>query len=208
VAAMTRFEPCHKRIRAVLDDEVVVDTTDALYVWERPNYPQYYIPRGDVAGDIASMDGVRTHDEFPDHVRFDWRAMDAWYEEDEEVFVHPRDPYKRVDILPTSRAVRVEIEGTVVAESTRASFLFETGLGRRTYIPIDDVHMALFEPTESSSMCPYKGTARYWSVKINDVVHEDVAWAYDAPLRESAPIAGLVAFYDERVEVFVDGVKQ
>jgi uncharacterized protein (DUF427 family) len=104
--------------------------------------------------------------------------------------------------------VRVEIDGVVVAESTRASFLFETGLWRRTYFPIEDVRVELLEPTASSSMCPYKGTARYWSARVNGVVHDDVAWTYDSPLRESAPIAELVAFYDERTDVYVDGVKQ
>jgi uncharacterized protein (DUF427 family) len=134
--------------------------------------------------------------------------MDSWFEEDVEVFVHPRSPHTRIDALISSRIVRVEMNGIVLAESHRPTFLFETGLPRRTYFPKVDVHMELFIPTQTSSMCPYKGTARYWSVRpeITDAV--DVAWSYPTPLPESAPIAGLVAFYDERVDLFVDGVQQ
>jgi uncharacterized protein (DUF427 family) len=134
--------------------------------------------------------------------------MDAWFEEDEEVFVHPRDPYKRVDALRSSRTVRIEVGGIVVAETTRPTFLFETGLPRRTYFPKLDVRMDLLDPTDSSTMCPYKGTARYWSVRAGDEVHTNLAWSYDSPVRESAPIADLVAFYDEKVDLFVEGRPQ
>jgi uncharacterized protein (DUF427 family) len=147
-------------------------------------------------------------DALRDRVRFAWGAMDAWFEEDEEVFVHPRSPYTRVDILRSSRSVRIEVAGAVVAETIRSTFLFETGLPRRTYIPKLDVRMDLLDPTPSATMCPYKGTARYWSVRVGGEVHPDLAWSYDAPFRESAPIAGLVAFYDEHVDVFVDGQLQ
>ena len=143
-----------------------------------------------------------------DRVRFDWSAMDAWFEEDEEIIVHPRSPYTRIDALASSRHVRIEIDGVTVAETTHPTFLFETDLPRRTYIPKTDVRMDLLEPTDSSTQCPYKGTARYWSVRTNDAVHTDLAWSYDAPLRESAPIAGLVAFYDDKVDVYVDGELQ
>jgi uncharacterized protein (DUF427 family) len=143
-----------------------------------------------------------------DRVRFDWGAMEAWFEEDEEVFVHPRSPYTRVDILRASRPVRIEVDGVVVAETTHPTFLFETGLPRRSYIPKLDVRMDLLDPTPSATMCPYKGTARYWSVRAGGSLHRDLAWSYVAPFRESAPIAGLVAFYDEKVDVFVDGELQ
>jgi uncharacterized protein (DUF427 family) len=134
--------------------------------------------------------------------------MDAWFEEDEEVFVHPRDPYTRVDILRSSRSVRIGVAGVVVAETTHPTFLFETNLPRRTYVPKLDVRMDLLESTDSATMCPYKGTARYWSIRAGDEVHRDLAWSYDAPFRESGPIAGLVAFYDEKVDVYVDGILQ
>jgi uncharacterized protein (DUF427 family) len=234
-----RVEPAPKRVRIMLGGAVIADTTDAVYVWENPSYPQYYIPRRDVApgvlketgvtsrspsrgtaqhysvagGDRVADDAAWCYTDSPievlrDRVRFDWWAMEAWFEEDEEVFVHPRSPYTRVDILRSSRTVRVEVAGVVVAETVRPTFLFETGLPRRTYIPKLDVRMDLLEPTPSSTMCPYKGTARYWSVRAGGEVFADLAWSYDAPFRESAPIAGLVAFYDEKVDVFVDGELQ
>jgi len=161
-------------------------------------------------GDRVAEDAAWCHRDSPfeelrARVRFDWGAMDAWFEEDEEVFVHPRSPYTRVDILRASRPVRIEVDGVVVAETTHPTFLFETGLPRRTYIPKLDVRMDLLEATDSATMCPYKGTARYWSVRTGTGLHRDLAWSYDAPFRESAPIAGLVAFYDEKVDVFVDG---
>jgi uncharacterized protein (DUF427 family) len=234
-----RVEPAQKRIRIMLGGVVVADTTDALYVWENPSYPQYYIPLADVApgalketattsrspsrgtarhysvhgGDRVAEDAAWCYADSPiealtDRVRFDWWAMDAWFEEDEEVFVHPRSPYTRVDILRASRTVRIEIAGEVVAETTHPTFLFETGLPRRTYVPKLDVRMDRLEPTRSLTMCPYKGTARYWSVRAGGQLHTDLAWSYDAPFRESAPIAGLVAFFDEKVDVFVDGALQ
>jgi uncharacterized protein (DUF427 family) len=165
-------------------------------------------------GDRVAEDAAWCYADSPiealrDRVRFDWGAMDAWFEEDEEVFVHPRSPYTRVDILRSSRSVRIEVDGQVVAETIRPTFLFETGLPRRTYVPKLDVRMELLDPTDSMTMCPYKGTARYWSVRTGGgTVHRDLAWSYDAPFRESTPIAGLVAFFDEKVDVYVDGTLQ
>jgi uncharacterized protein (DUF427 family) len=143
-----------------------------------------------------------------DHIRFEWRAMDAWFEEDEEVFVHPRSPYTRVDVLPSSRNVRVEIDGVVVAETTRAHVLHETGLPPRWYIPKDDVRMELLTPTDSATQCPYKGTAEYWTVRVGDRELADSAWSYPEPLPESRRIAGLVCFYNEKVDLTIDGELQ
>ena len=147
-------------------------------------------------------------EELRDHIRFDWNAMDAWFEEDEEVFTHARSPYVRVDILPTSRTVRVEIDGVVLADSPRAQVLFETGLPARWYVPKVDVRMDLLDATDHASHCPYKGQAEYWSARVGDKLEENVAWSYRAPLPESAGIAGYVAFFDERVDLFVDGERQ
>jgi uncharacterized protein (DUF427 family) len=130
--------------------------------------------------------------------------MDHWFEEDEEVFVHARDPYTRIDILPSSRRVRVEIDGVTVADTTHASFLYETGLPTRYYLPKTDVRMDLLTPTDTVTMCPYKGDARYWSVTVDGQTHENVVWGYDAPLPESQKVVGLVSFYNEKVDVYVD----
>jgi uncharacterized protein (DUF427 family) len=147
-------------------------------------------------------------EELRDHIRFDWDAMDAWFEEDEEVFVHARSPYVRVDILPTSRRVRIEAGGVVLADSPRARVLHETGLSPRWYVPKVDVRMDLLVPTDQASRCPYKGEAEYWSARVGDKVEENIAWSYATPLPESERIAGYIAFYDERVDLFVDGERR
>jgi uncharacterized protein (DUF427 family) len=147
-------------------------------------------------------------EELRDLVRLDWPAMDAWFEEDEEVFTHPRSPYTRVDILPSSRHVRIEIDGVTVGESSSPMLLFETGLPVRYYLSKPHVRLDLLEHTDTSTHCPYKGRAEYWSLRTAGAVHTDIAWSYPTPLPESERVAGLIAFYDEKVEVYVDGVLQ
>jgi uncharacterized protein (DUF427 family) len=163
-------------------------------------------------GEEAAGAAVRYEDspieELRDLIRLDWDAMDAWFEEDEEVFTHPRDPYTRVDILPSSRHVRVEVDGVTVAESASPRLLFETGLPVRYYLPKTHVRLELLSPTDSASHCPYKGQAEWWSVRAGDNLHEDLAWSYRTPLPESQRIAGLIAFYNEKVDIYVDGVLQ
>jgi uncharacterized protein (DUF427 family) len=147
-------------------------------------------------------------EELRDSIRLDWDAMDAWFEEDEQVFTHPRDPYTRVDILPSSRHIRVEVDGVTIAETAKPTLLFETGLPTRFYLPKTHVRMDLLTPTDTVSHCPYKGQAEYWSVRAGDAVHADLAWSYRTPLPESQKIAGLISFYNEKVDIFVDGVLQ
>jgi uncharacterized protein (DUF427 family) len=135
--------------------------------------------------------------------------MTEWLEEDEPVYVHPRDPFKRVDILASSRRVRVELDGVTVAESSQPRVLFETGLPPRYYLPLPDLRMDLLRPSETSTRCPYKGTAAYWSVDTSAEaeagrLHRDVVWIYRSPLPESQKIAGLACFYNERVDLYVD----
>ena len=138
-----------------------------------------------------------------DYVRFDWDAMDAWYEEDEEVFTHPRSPTTRVDILPSSRHVKVLKGDEVLAESTKAHVLHETHLPPRWYIPKVDVRMDSLTLSETVTHCPYKGTTVHYSSTDGT---EDIAWSYPAPLPESIRVAGLVSFYPDKVTVLVDGV--
>jgi uncharacterized protein (DUF427 family) len=233
-----RIETGAKRIRAYLGGAVVADTTTPLLVWERPQYPAYYFPIADVQAELVATDAVVRspsrgdgrrfsvraggklaegaavrHETSPleplrDAIRLDWSAMDAWFEEDEEVFTHPRDPYTRVDILASSRHVRVEVDGVTVAESASPRLLFETGLPVRYYLPKPHVRMDLLTSTETVTHCPYKGRAGWWSVRSGDTVHQDLAWSYAAPLPESQKIAGLVSFYHEKVALYVDGVLQ
>lgn len=140
--------------------------------------------------------------------RLNWDAMDAWFEEDEQVFTHPRDPYTRVDILASSRQVRVEVDGATIAESTSPRLLFETGLPVRYYLPKTHVRLDLLDPTDTVSHCPYKGDAEWWSVRTANTVHDDLAWSYRTPLPESQKVAGLIAFYNEKVDIYLDGVLQ
>jgi uncharacterized protein (DUF427 family) len=144
-----------------------------------------------------------------DYISFDWDQMDAWFEEDEEVYVHARDPYKRVDALHSSRHVKVVVAGETVAESHRPLLLFETELPTRYYIPKVDVRMDLLVPSGSRTRCPYKGEAKYYSVKIGDNQVKDIAWYYPFPVPECPRIENLVCFYNERVDaLYVDGELQ
>lgn len=131
---------------------------------------------------------------------FYWNRVDHWYEEDEEIFVHPRDPYKRIDVLPSSRSVKVTLGGQTVAETTRAHFLFETGMPTRYYMPADDVRMDLLTPSDNRTACPYKGEAVYWSATIDGETYEDIVWGYPEPVPECPRIKGLMCFYNENVE--------
>ena len=141
-------------------------------------------------------------------IRFDWDAMDGWFEEDEEVFVHPHDPYSRIDILHSSRHVEIEVNGVTVADTHQPTLLFETGLPTRYYIPKVDVRLDLLTPTATTTGCAYKGFARYWAVEAGGESFEDLAWSYPTPLPENVKIAGLVAFLNEKVDVIVDGERQ
>ncbi len=168
----------------------VGDRVEENAVW---SYPQPHEEQASLAGYVA----------------FYWNRMDQWFEEDEEVLVHPRDPYKRVDVLRSSRHVRVEIGGVTVAESHRPWLLFETGLPTRYYLSPEDVRLDLLEPTDTQTQCPYKGVARYWSVRAGGEVREDVAWSHPFPVPECPKIAGLICFYNERVDaIYVDGERE
>ncbi|MEO7352053.1 MAG: DUF427 domain-containing protein [Marmoricola sp.] len=236
-AAKDRVEPAPRRVRGVVDGAVVFDTDRALYVWEWPYYPQYYVPLDDVeerllvdegrelrlhlgtarrhglrVGDVERSQAARVFADDADlglksHVRFEWDAMDAWFEEDEQIFVHPRNPYVRVDALRSHRSVRVELDGVVLAESTSPVLVFETGLPTRYYMDRSDVAFEHLEVSATRTRCPYKGiTSDYWSVRTPSGLHEDLAWCYDFPTPAVQAITGMVAFYDEKVDVVVDEI--
>ena len=145
-------------------------------------------------------------DDLAGYIALDFDAFD-WYEEDERVFGHPRDPFHRVDVRGTSRPIRIEVDGELVAETTDARLLFETQLPTRFYVPREDVRAEL-RPTDSRSYCPYKGHASYWSLEAGGSVLEDIGWTYAEPLPDAVSIKGLVAFWDEQVDVFVDGERR
>jgi len=187
-------------------DGALVPTGETAHSPSRGDAAVYTV----VAGGREAAGAARIHPDSPlpelrDAVAFEWEAMDHWFEEDEEVYVHPRDPYTRVDILRSSREVRVDVAGVTVARSSRPTLLFETGLPVRTYLPKTDVRMDLLVPSGTVTRCPYKGTAEYWAVVVDGERYPDLAWSYPFPAAESAKIAGLVAFYDEKVDTVVDG---
>jgi len=229
-----RIESNPKWIRGFRNGVLVVDSRDSKFVWEIPYYPAWYFPLAGIRGELVDngrrvdspergagtrydlvVDGMSIPDaawrhlesrELGDLVRIEWDAVDSWFEEDIEVFVHPRSPEARIDALRSSRHVRVSIDGVSVADSSRGTVLYETGLPPRYYLPQTDVQMDLLTPTDTTTACPYKGWAQYWNVTVNGTVHEDLVWGYRTPLPESAAIAGLVCFYNEKVDIEIDGV--
>jgi uncharacterized protein (DUF427 family) len=203
-----RFEPSPKWVRARIGSEVAVDSRRAVLVWEPGHQvPVYAFPREDVRIDLLDPSDVSTFDDpdLADHVAVRWAAMAAWYEEDERVLGHPRDPFKRLDVRQSSREVRVELDGVVLAESRLTRLLFETHLPTRYYIPPEDVRRDLLEPSPTTSFCAYKGQASYWSANLDGTVHEDVAWTYRDPLPDNSQIKDLVCFFNEKTDISVDG---
>src|SRR5829696_3156191 len=163
---------------------------------------------GDRVADNAVWGYLEPLDSAPplaDYLAFYWRKMDHWYEEDEEVFVHPRDPYHRVDVLESSRHVRVSVNGEVVAETDHPKILFETGLPPRYYIPPEDFREEALVPSDKETQCPYKGVASYYSVEAGGQQVEDLIWYYSEPIPEAAKIKGHLAFFNEKVDLEVDG---
>ncbi len=194
-------------------DAKLVETGETLRSPSRGEGTRYDMVLTGVDGERTLPNAAWRHldspvEELRDLVRIEWDALDAWFEEDVEVFVHPRSPEVRVDALASSRHVRVLVDGVVVAESVRPTVLYETGLPARYYLPKTDVRMDLLTPTELTTACPYKGWAEYWNVTVNGTNHENLAWGYRTPLPESAEIAGLVCFYNEKVDIEIDGVVQ
>lgn len=143
-----------------------------------------------------------------DHLAAYWNQMDEWLEEDEPAIVHPRDEYHRIDVLDTSRHVKVSVGGEVVAESRRARVLYETSLPARWYLPREDVRPDVLEPSETRTGCAYKGFASYFSVRVGDTLEQDLVWTYPEPRHEAQRIAGYLCFFNERVDLEIDGERQ
>lgn len=236
IVPVGHVEPVPRRIRGTVGGRIAFDTRRALYVWERRPYPQFSIPVEDLVDGTLVDEGhseqrgagsARRHslrvgselragaawvwaDDAPEPlhgtVRFEWVALDSWFEEDELVFVHPRSPYARVDTRRSSSSVRVEIDGVVLADAPNCVKLFETGLPTRYYLDRPYVDLTRLRPTDTVSSCPYKGTTSgYWSFDSEVGAHEDIAWAYDHPTNQVDGVAGMITFYNERVDLYVDG---
>jgi uncharacterized protein (DUF427 family) len=140
-------------------------------------------------------------------VILDFGAFDAWYEEDELNVGHPRDPFHRIDVLPSSRPVRLELDGQVLAVSSRPTLLFEAMLPTRYYLPRADVTAELV-PSPTRTWCAYKGQASYFSAPAGGRLVPDIAWTYTEPRHDAAQVRDLIAFFDERIDVILDGERR
>jgi uncharacterized protein (DUF427 family) len=215
IGAKLLYETAHLPVYYVPEDDLrhdLLEPTDTETHCPHKGEASYRSLR---VGDRFEPDAVWTYREpiapaafLAGHAAFYWRKLDQWFVEDEQVLGHPRDPYHRIDGYRTTRAVRVSVDGTTVAESTRAVALFESGLPPRFYLPAEDVQTGLLEPSETTTRCAYKGIASYWHVRTGDTLHEDLAWTYEESDGDGRPIRGLICFFNERVDLEVDGVAQ
>jgi uncharacterized protein (DUF427 family) len=235
-AGILYFEDSPPRIRAIFARETVADSKRVKLLHESGRLPVYYFPLEDVRSDLLEPSGRRESSPakgdatfwslrvgervaedavwgwsdplLAGYVALDWHAMDEWFAEDDQLFGHPRDPYSRIDVHKSTRHVRVFCEGVVLADSRRPSILFETGLPPRYYLPAEDVRTDLLVPSSTKTRCAYKGSASHWSAQIGDLLVEDVAWSYPEPLLEAEPVRDLLCFYQERVDLEVEGERQ
>ncbi|KAH8811725.1 hypothetical protein F5884DRAFT_286752 [Xylogone sp. PMI_703] len=229
-----KVEKTPRRIRGRYGGDWLFDTTKAIYVWEHPYYPYFYIPRSEfakgvviekvdssttksfwvgrlsVGGKVVTEDVLvfETLGALKDVVKIAVAALD-WYAEDEKLLgTHPRDPYKRVEIFPASREVRIEVDGHVIAQSRQNMFLYETSLRTRYYVDPTFVNWEYLTESETISYCPYKGKANYYNIVVGGKEIKDAVWYYEYPRHESLFVAGKLCFYNEKVDVFIDGIKE
>ncbi|MGH9304719.1 MAG: DUF427 domain-containing protein [Acidimicrobiales bacterium] len=210
---LTMFETSHLPVYYFPIEDVRTDLTSKTGHSTRCAYKgdasYYSVTVGDKTAENAIWRYEAPLDTAPSELAgrmaFYWGKMDAWFEEDDEVYVHPRDPYKRIDVLNSSRHVQVHVAGECVADTARPRLLFETNLPTRYYIPRLDVRLELLERSPSSSRCPYKGVAEYFSVRIGENLVTDIVWSYPLPIPECPKIENLMCFYNEKVDIYVDG---
>ena len=192
-------EPFPRRVRGRIGGRVVIDSLRAVLVHRSGLAPTYAFPPGDVQCPAEDEPAA------PGHVAVGWDAVDEWFEEEEQVFLHASNPYHRVDCLSSSRWVDVRLGEVVLAATAMPLAVFETALPVRWYLAPADVRMDLLERSDTSTYCPYKGTATYWSARIDGEVTPDVAWSYEDPRPEAMRISRRLAFYEDRVSITVDG---
>ena len=193
------IEPHRRRVQAVRDGVVVIDTEAALLAHQAGRPLSFLFP-ADAVGDLPSEPEPLA----PGHVRVPWDAVDGWLEEGRALVHYPPNPYHRVDCRPGARRLRVRVAGQTLVDSADTVILFETSLQPRLYVAPEHIRMDLLRPSPTTSYCNYKGWASYWSAVIGDTVVEDVAWSYPDPLPESSPIAGLLSFDAERTELLAE----
>ena len=215
-------------MRGLLKGKYIFDTTNSKLVWEHQYFPHYWIPRSDFLPTAAfteespisklnvgdqSVSALVVPEKTPiselkGYVKLEFKALDAWFEEEVQIYYHPKDPYHRVDVLPTARHVRVELVGVVLADTEHKGgvvSVWETGFPARWYLPRTAISWEYLEPSETHTGCPYKGQASYYNAVINGKEYKDVVWWYRSPTIECALISGLLCFYPNKVDTFVDG---
>ena len=192
-------EPFRRRVRATRAGRTVIDSDSVWLVHRAGSSPTFAFPAAEVR-----LEAIEPETALPGHVRVPWDAADEWYEEQERMFGHPRNPYHRVDCLRTDRHLAVRVGAAVLVDTTETMGVYETSLEPRLYVAPDLVRMDLLTPSATTTYCPYKGTATHWSANVGDSIVPDVAWSYEEPLPESAPLRGLLSFYRERAEVVED----
>jgi uncharacterized protein (DUF427 family) len=190
------IEPHPRRVQAVLDGRVVIDTEQVLMV-HRQGHPLSYLFRAEEVDDLLA----EPEPEAPGFVRVPWDAVDTWLEEGRELVHYPPNPYHRVDCRPTKRRLRVSVAGTALVDTDDTVIVFETALQPRLYVDPALVRTDLLRCSPTSSYCNYKGFATYWSAAVGDTVVDDIAWSYEDPPPESLPIKGFLSFDATRVDV-------
>ncbi|KAF2501983.1 DUF427-domain-containing protein [Lophium mytilinum] len=228
-------EHTSRRVRGLFYGVYAFDTINAEYVWEVPNYPQFYIPIRDFSDSNAKLSALKEVEKtdggaywaelavgsrntnrviefrkgpLAGFVKVVFGAIDQWFEEETPIYVHPKDPYKRISILPSTRHIRIEMDGVTIAETSTPIFLHETSLPTRYYIPPTSINWAYLRKSGQETSCPYKGKANYYHVAVKNSQHDNICWWYQYPTMESAPIAGYLCFYNGVVDVFIDGVRE
>jgi uncharacterized protein (DUF427 family) len=181
----------------------VADSRRTKLLYEPPKViPVHVFPEDDVRIDLLPEEAITRHED--GFVEIAWGAPDEWLEEDEELLGHARDPFHRIDALRTSRHVRVLLDHQLIAETTNGVALFETRLPTRWYIPREDVVLPLERNSDHHTTCAYKGHATHWDIGGEKAL----AWSYELPLNDAVPVRSMIAFYNERVDIEIDGDKQ
>jgi uncharacterized protein (DUF427 family) len=198
-ADVAYIEPFRRRVRGVQDGRTVIDSERVLLVHRSGRPPTYAFPADDVHGPTAEPEP-----DTPGYVTVAWDAVDAWFEEAEEVFGHPRNPYHRIDILRAERKLRVDVGSTTLVDTNDTLVVYETGLEPKLYVDPRHVRTDALEKSTTTTYCPYKGTTTYWTYHVGDETVADVAWSYDDPLPESLPLRGFLSFEESRVTLHHD----
>jgi uncharacterized protein (DUF427 family) len=193
-------EPFLRRVRAVVGSRTVIDSQRVVLVHRLGRSPAYAFPRSDVPREVAALPEPAA----AGYVSVAWDAVTAWYEEEEQVFGHPRNPYHRVDCVRARRRLRVEVANTVLVDTSDVIGLYEAARAPQLYVSRDAVRMDLLRASSTVSYCPYKGQASYWTALVDGTIVPDVAWSYDDPRPECAPIAGWLSFYPDRTKTTQD----